>query len=256
MMKVSFEVIGAARSMGRWLGTAAVCAGVLMQTGCAQTPTEAQDAQRDAIAKAVAFDDVNELRSYLAQGGDPNGRDKTGMPWLMIAAREKSERVAQLLIDNPKTDLDILDAAGENALMFAALNQDQPLVKALIAKDAEVNKKGWTPLHYAATSGDADIIDILIEESAYVDAASPNGTTPLMMAARGDHVEAVNALLRGGADPTLKNQLGLSAVDFAKMNHNDALATALIASANEVQARRAQGAAKGASAPAKPASAN
>jgi ankyrin repeat protein len=239
-MKVMLKGDGMVRNTGRWLGAAALCAGILMQSGCAQTPAESQSAQRDAIAKAVSFDDVDAVRNYLAQGGDPNGRDATGMPWLMLAAREKSDKVALLLIDDPKTDLDILDKADENALMFAAINQDLPLTKALIAKDAEVNKKGWTPLHYAATSGDVDIINLLLDESAYVDAASPNGTTPLMMAARGDHVDAVNALLRGGADPTLKNQLGLSAADFAKMNHNNDLAAALTASADEVRARRAK----------------
>jgi len=174
---------------------------------------------------------------------DPNGSDHTGMPWLLIAAREKSEKVAKLLIDNPKTDVDALDPAGENALMFAALNKDLPLLKALIDKDAEVNKKGWTPLHYAATSGDVEIIKVLLDEAAYVDAASPNGTTPLMMAARGGSVDAVNALLLGGADPTLKNQLGLSAADFAKQNNNTDLAVALDASAREVETKRANKAA-------------
>ena len=46
-------------------------------------------------------------------------------------------------------------------------------------------------------------------------AASPNGTTPLMMAAQYGSNEAVQLLLDEGADPTLKNQLGLTAADFA-----------------------------------------
>ena len=48
---------------------------------------------------------------------------------------------------------------------------------------ADVNKPGWTPLHYAATHGHLAIMDLLLEEHAYIDAESPNGTTPLMMAA-------------------------------------------------------------------------
>jgi len=221
-----------------------VYAGLLACAGCVtQTVAQAQSAEQDSMSKAVQFDDVKAVKAYLAQGMDPNSTDHTGLPWLLIAAREKSEKVAQLLLDNPKTDVDALDPAGENALMFAAINKDEPLVKALIAKDAEVNKKGWTPLHYAATSADVEIINLLLDESAYVDAASPNGTTPLMMAARGGSVEAVNALLSGGADPTLKNQLGLSAADFARQNHNTDLAAALDASAKEVRARRAKPAA-------------
>ena len=57
---------------------------------------------------------------------------------------------------------------------------------------------------------------LLLEEHAYIDAASPNGTTPLMMAAHYGTASAVKLLLEGDADPTLKNDLGLSAFDFAQ----------------------------------------
>ena len=80
-------------------------------------------------------------------------------------------------------------------MMMAALNGDLNFVNLLIAKDAEVNKKGWTPLHYAAANGHDDIVKLLLDHSAYVDAGSPNGTTPLMMAARGGHVSTVKLLL-------------------------------------------------------------
>jgi hypothetical protein len=55
----------------------------------------------------------------------------------------------------------------------------------------------------------------LLENHAYIDAASPNGTTPLMMAAQYGTSDAVQLLLDEGADPSLKNQLGLTASDFA-----------------------------------------
>jgi ankyrin repeat protein len=197
----------------------------------------------EQLVKDVSFNDVKGVKQALAHGMDPNAVDNKGTPLLMIAAREKSDDVAMLLLANDKTDVDALDAAQENALMYAALNKDMPLVKALIDKDAEVNKQGWTPLHYAATSGADDIIKLLLDESAYVDAGSPNGTTPLMMAARAGSVPAVNALLDGGADPTLKNQLGISAADFARQNNNTDLADALDKRAREVLAQRAQKAA-------------
>ena len=88
-----------------------------------------------------------------------------------------------------------------------------------------------------------DIIKLLLDESAYVDAASPNGTTPLMMAARAGSVSTVNVLLDGGADPTLKNQLGISAADFARKDNNTDLANALDARAREVLDQRAKKAA-------------
>jgi ankyrin repeat protein len=58
-------------------------------------------------------------------------------------------------------------------------------------------------------------MQMLLDRSAYIDAESPNGTTPLMMAAMYGTPEAARFLLEAGADPTLKNQLRLTAADFA-----------------------------------------
>jgi ankyrin repeat protein len=71
-------------------------------------------------------------------------------------------------------------------------------------------------LHYAAANGHVDVINLLLEHYAYPDAESPNLTTPLMMAALYGNPESVKALLDGGADPTLKNSLGLTALNFAQ----------------------------------------
>jgi uncharacterized protein len=183
----------------------------------------------DTMIKAVKFDDDSEVKKQLSQGMDPNLVDDTGTPLLVIAAREKSDKVAQVLINDPKIDLEKLDAAGENAMMLAALNDDATFVNLLIAKDAQVNKKGWSPLHYAATNGHDDIVKLLLDHSAYVDAGSPNGTTPLMMAARGGHLSTVKLLLDEGADLRVKNQIGMTAVDFANQYHEKDVAQGLAA---------------------------
>ncbi len=186
-------------------------------------------APADSMIKAVKFDDVSAVKKLLAQGVDPNLVDNTGAPLLVIAAREKSDKVGKLLAENPNTDLEKLDPAGENAMMLAALNDDLEFVNMLIAKDAEVNKKGWTPLHYAATNGHDDVVKVLLDHSAYIDSGSPNGTTPLMMAARGGHLSTVKLLLDEGADLRVKNQIGMTAVDFAKQYHEKDVAEGLAA---------------------------
>ena len=59
-------------------------------------------------------------------------------------------------------------------------------------------------------------MNVLLENHAYIDAASPNGSTPLMMAAMYGTPSAVKLLLEAGADPSLKNIQGLTAIDFAQ----------------------------------------
>ena len=99
--------------------------------------------------------------------------------------------------------------------MLASLHGLTDVCRQLIKRGADVNKPGWAPLHYAATRGHLEVMNLLLEQYAYIDAASPNGTTPLLMAARYGTPEAVKLLLQAGADPALKNSLGFNAFDFA-----------------------------------------
>jgi len=175
-----------------------------------------------AMFRAVQLDYADKVKDLIKAGESPNSVESHGAPLIVYAARYKADAVVKVLADNPDTDLEALDPAGENALMLAAINQDMPMVQTLLAKDAEVNKKGWTPLHYAASAGDDAIVKVLIDHSAYIDAGSPNGSTPLMMAAAAGHVSTINVLLDEGADLSIKNQLGLNAADIAKRyNHRD-----------------------------------
>ena len=165
---------------------------------------------------AIKRDDPGTIKALLARGFDANTLDPQGQHGLYLAMREPSLKAAQVLIDWPKTDVNILNAKGESPLMLAILKGEQDVADKLIKKGADVNKTGWTPLHYAASSGQLTIISQLLENSAYIDAESPNGTTPLMMAAMYGTTAAVKLLLDEGADPQLKNQQGLSALDFAQ----------------------------------------
>jgi uncharacterized protein len=179
---------------------------------------------------AVKRDDPQAVAELLRRGFDPNTPDTQGLTGLYLSLRDGALKVAQLLVEVPSTRIDARTPQDESPLMMAAFRGHADLARKLIARDADVNKTGWTPLHYAATSGHVAIIELLLENHAYIDAESPNGTTPLMMAAHYGTTEAVKALLEAGADPRLKNQLGLSAADFA-MRANRPDAAALITAA-------------------------
>ncbi|HSI54388.1 MAG TPA: ankyrin repeat domain-containing protein [Ramlibacter sp.] len=165
---------------------------------------------------AIKQDDANAITALLRRGFDPNTPSPQGQDGLYVALREGSLKAAVALVDWPKTKVESRTAQDESPLMMAALKGHLDIAKKLVARDADVNKTGWTPLHYAATGGHLAIIELLLEHHAYIDAESPNGTTPLMMAAHYGSPAAVKLLLEAGADPRLKNQQGLTAADFAR----------------------------------------
>lgn len=176
----------------------------------------------DDFFDAVKQDDAAKLTSLLQRGFDPNTVDPAGVPGLLLAVKLESLKVAETLIRWPQTKAEVRNAAGESPLMLAALAGNERLCRMLIEKEADVNKSGWTPLHYAATNGHVAVMTMLLDDNAYIDAASPNGSTPLMMAAHYGTPQAVKLLLEAGADPMLKNELGLTALDFAhKGNRED-----------------------------------
>jgi ankyrin repeat protein len=169
----------------------------------------------DDFFVAIKQDDAATVASLLNRGFDANTRNPAGEHGLLLAIREPSLKVAGVLLNWPKTDVEARTANDESALMLAALKGHLELVHKLIARDADVNKTGWTPLHYAATGGHVAVMRLLLENSAYIDASSPNGSTPLMLAAMYGTPTAVKLLLEEGADPLLKNNQGLTAIDFA-----------------------------------------
>ena len=106
--------------------------------------------------------------------------------------------------------------------MLAIITGQDDLARQLIQRGAAVNKHGWTPMHYAATKGNVEMLRLLLARDGYIDTESPNHTTPLMMATQySGSVEAVKFLLRQGADPWVKNLVGMTALNFARRGGNE-----------------------------------
>ncbi len=164
---------------------------------------------------AIKRDNGGRITELLQLGFDPNTPSPDGQQGLYLALMEGNLKAAEALIAWPRVKLEARNAADESPLMMAALKGHTELARKLVARGADVNKPGWTPLHYAATTGQVEIMAMLLERHAYIDAESPNGTTPLMMAAMYGTPEAVKLLIEAGADPQPKNMLGMTALDFA-----------------------------------------
>jgi len=190
---------------------------------------------------AIRRNDASTLQSLIRRGFDPNTVDEAGQPGLMMAVDLQSVRAVEALLSAPNIQAEVRNKKGESALMLSAIRGDLVVAKLLIEHDADVNKTGWTPLHYAASGtsqNQVEMVRLLLDNSAYIDAASPNGSTPLMMAAMYGRSDVLKVLIEEGADASLRNEKGLTAIDFAQQVGRTANVEAI---ASALRARQPRG---------------
>lgn len=192
-------------------------------------PAPAQAPADERFWRDVAIDNRRGVERALRDGVDPNAVDARGEPALLVALRHDAGAVAQLLAAHPRLEVDRRNALDETALMLAVHRRQPEVARVLLARGARVDQPGWTALHYAADAGAEDLVRLLVEAGARIEAQSPNGTTPLMMAARNAHGGVARWLVAQGARTDPRNAQGWSAADFARSAGAVALADELAA---------------------------
>jgi ankyrin repeat protein len=180
----------------------------------------------DAFVQAVVTDRSDEVRALLARGIDPNTVDPNGEPVLLVAARAGWQLTVDALLAGG-AKVDAKNPFGDRPIMVAALGGHLAIVKTLRRRGAALDTPGWTPLIYAATNGQTEVAQYLLDVGAKVNAVAPNGTTALMMAVRGGHAATVDLLLARGADVNQRNQNGATALGWATRDGFEAIEQAL-----------------------------
>ncbi|XP_016307660.1 myotrophin [Sinocyclocheilus anshuiensis] len=92
-------------------------------------------------------------------------------------------------------------------------------VLCVVVQAEDVNRTlegGRKPLHYAADSGQAEMLEFLLSKGADVNAPDKHGITPLLSATYEGHVSCVKILLEKGAVKERKGPDGLSAFEAAE----------------------------------------
>ncbi|XP_064107872.1 ankyrin-3-like isoform X2 [Macrobrachium nipponense] len=165
------------------------------------------------------------VRLLLERGADPNaksevrGRPRTHYRFfpLYFAAKWGHLDMVNLLLE-AKADVTYRTLYGETALITATAWNRGPTVARLLDASADPNvadKLKTGALHRAAYYGYTDILQILIEKGAVVDAQNFEGRTPLHFCAKGAKTLTLKELLKSCPDDGIRDIRGKTALDLA-----------------------------------------
>ena len=135
----------------------------------------------------------------------------------------------------------VVAAAADSPVADAASRGDEETVRALLERGADVQTArpdGMTALHWAAMRSDLEMTEMLLYAGANFEATTRIGQhTPLHVAGRSGEAGVVQALLEAGADPHAVTASGATAVHLAAQAGNGAAVAALIDHGADVNAR-------------------
>ena len=178
-----------------------------------------------------------EVKELLARGADPNAKNDSGVAAL-IPATDNLESTRMLV--EAGAEVNARTEAGDTALIVAAQRAGGArVVEYLLDKGANLKtatNDGATALHRAAECGDVDVLKLLVDKGADVDAQrkSPfGGRTPLASAVVFGHGAAVRYLLSKGA----KANIGDAGLSRAVFQGNVEIVKALLEAGVEVKNR-------------------
>jgi len=187
-----------------------------------------------ALVGAASVGDEDEVRRLLEAGADPNGADDLGRTAVTHAAYAGHPRIVRLLVD-AGADIDLQDATRANPLLSTGETGFVDVLEEVLRAEPDLtrtNRFGGTALIPAADRGHVGVVQRLLETDVDVDHVNDLGWTALLEAViLGDggvrHTEIVRRLVAAGADVSIADREGVTALEHARTAGYDEILTIL-----------------------------
>mmetsp|Transcript_104815 Transcript_104815/g.291919 ORF Transcript_104815/g.291919 Transcript_104815/m.291919 type:complete len:163 (+) Transcript_104815:139-627(+) len=121
-------------------------------------------------------------------------------------------------------------------LIEASRRGNLEAVRTCLVEGAPANacdEHGWAPLHYSASAGQVDVCRLLLDYKGDANAALPDLSTPLMLAADEAHLNVARLLLEEGALTKCKDEDGFTALSRCDPQYQDEFRYLISASTSE-----------------------
>ena len=180
----------------------------------------------DALVAAITGGDVDAVRELVRE--DPalaSARDASGLPVILLALFHQQRAAADVLLA-ADPELGVLEAAA-----VGRADRMRELLDADPEARHERTPEGFTPLGLAAFLGGPDVVRVLLEHGADPDDDADNqfGIRPVNAAAAAHDHETLRLLLEAGADPNARQQGGFTPLHTAAHTDDVAMAELLLA---------------------------
>lgn len=184
----------------------------------------------NAVNVAIASGNFNVLKYLIDKGANLNSTSDTGIPPLSQAIIEYNKQAIDILLNSKKVDMYYVwgEMWTGSPLYIACSKANVYALEKMVEHGADLNydfsEYNALPLmHYALNYREfikneeyRELIAFLILNKVNINAKNNQGQTPLMVALKNGDIDAFNALTAGGADVTIKDNNGKTALFYAE----------------------------------------
>ena len=205
---------------------------------------ELEGGKETALHYAARGGSVGAIQLLIEAGAKVNATASGQVTPLMYAVIARHFEAAQVLIASGAV-ANSGPSDGSGALWHAAHAGDLQMVRLLLANGASPIPRGGKPFAFpldaAASNGSIEVLRMLIEAGAPVNAMPVHGGSALASATVFGHEHVVEALLTAGADPNLSSNDGMTSVMLAVRLGRERILDRLLAAGGELNRRNAEG---------------